>query len=624
MILADAGRRRGRYSVAQAFCLIISIIVILGATLLPSQPAGDVDWSAVFCLVCGRASLADALANIALFVPLGAALRFGAFVPWRALLGVAALSLSVELVQFFVPGRDPSLGDVISNTIGAGLGGQLLNLLRVWTYPVSRVAGRLSLMVALIAGGAFVLTDIGLRTSLPQTAYFSGSMLLETSSKPLRLGGTTDPRESFQGRIDEVRIYSHARTASEIQTDMNAPIGVSTSPPDLMAAYDFDQGSGSVLTDVSGHGSHGDIRTATWTDQGRFGGALLFNAPGDVVVISNTPWLELTSTLTLEAWIYPTARQRGWRPILQKEFDTYFLLASSRTGALKPGGGGTFGTSTEIVGAPAMAPINTWTHVALTYDGAVLALYLNGRPAGRRLRWYPGGVVDASLGNVAIPAGASLRSKQLRQRLLSGEPLRVRAVVAAPVSTPAPFLTLLDHFRNELLLVAAVKDDVMFRLRTRAAAAELDSPAVRAPGVMRGLGVGDDVTLTVRRTGRTYCVDVNTRSACGLGFTLGMGWTFFAYSQIPPGWPHAALNAVWMAVLVFPFGFWLRWRWESLLGLLVLAAGIVLPCTIGNLSTSLLEVGAAIVGIVVGYICALGAARAKRHADDATAEVGCR
>ncbi|MGH7341313.1 MAG: hypothetical protein ACREKH_12560, partial [Candidatus Rokuibacteriota bacterium] len=256
-------------------------------------------------------------------------------------------------------------------------------------------------------------------------------------------------------------------------------------------------------------------------------------------------------------------------------------------------------------------------HLALTYDGAVLQLYVDGHPAARRLRWYPGRVLDASLGSLAISPGAGLDSEQVRERWLAGDPLRVRAVVAAPVSTPAPLLVLSDRFRNELLLLAISGDDVMFRLRTRATAAELDGPALRAAGVLSGFGAGDGVALTVRRTGRTYCVDVNARSTCGLGFTLGMGWTVFAYSQIPAGWLHAALNALWMAALVSPVGFWLRWRRESALGLLILAAGVALPCTLGSLSTSLLEVGAAVLGLVIGRTCALGRAWAKGPGESA-------
>jgi len=33
-----------------------------------------------------------------------------------------------------------------------------------------------------------------------------------------------------------------------------------------MAAYDFDEGTGSTLTDISGNGNHGTISGAHWTN----------------------------------------------------------------------------------------------------------------------------------------------------------------------------------------------------------------------------------------------------------------------------------------------------------------------------------------------------------------------
>jgi hypothetical protein len=307
--------------------------------------------------------------------------------------------------------------------------------------------------------------------------------------------------------------------------------------------------------------------------------------------------------MTLEAWVYPTAAQRGWRAILQKEFDAYFLLASSRAGALKPTGGATFGSSTETLAAPSLMPVNAWTHVALTYDGAVLALYLNGRLVTRRLRWYPGRVLSAELDGVAISSGMIGESPRLRTSLLAGAPVRVRAVASAPVPTRAPLVNLLDASRNEIFLLAADGDDVLFRLRTRAAAVELDSPVLTVSGVMRGLRPGDPLALTVSRNGRTYCVQVNARSKCLGGFTLGVGWTFFLDSQVPAGWPHAVLNVLWIGLLLFPFGFWLRRRWESLLAGLVLATGVLVPCTVGTLNASPAEIGAAVVAIAAGWLC---------------------
>ena len=55
---------------------------------------------------------------------------------------------------------------------------------------------------------------------------------IETNSNPLRIGGNVPYGQYFQGRIDEVRVYSRALTASEIVRDMNAPIASpSGSPP---------------------------------------------------------------------------------------------------------------------------------------------------------------------------------------------------------------------------------------------------------------------------------------------------------------------------------------------------------------------------------------------------------
>jgi hypothetical protein len=76
--------------------------------------------------------------------------------------------------------------------------------------------------------------------------------------------------------------------------------------------------------------------------------------------------------------VMPTGANGGWRTILQREVDAYFLNAATGTGTRRPGGGGTFGGSTNFVRAPGTLPLNVWTYVALTWDGAQLRLYVDG------------------------------------------------------------------------------------------------------------------------------------------------------------------------------------------------------------------------------------------------------
>jgi hypothetical protein len=79
----------------------------------------------------------------------------------------------------------------------------------------------------------------------------------------------------------------------------------------LVAAYNFDAGSGTVLTDVSGNGHTGTIVNATWSTAGKYGDALSFNGTNAVVNIPDAAALHLTTAMTLEAWVEPTAAANG-------------------------------------------------------------------------------------------------------------------------------------------------------------------------------------------------------------------------------------------------------------------------------------------------------------------------
>ena len=151
-------------------------------------------------------------------------------------------------------------------------------------------------------------------------------------------------------------------------------------PSGLVAAYGFDEVSGTSATDASGSGNTGFLVGATHTTSGKYGGALVFSGSGQLVSVADSASLDLTSGMTLEAWVFPTQGGASWRDVIYKASDVYFLESSSTSGAL-PAAGGTFGA--PLFGTSAL-PLNTWSHLAASYDGAALRLYVNGTQVASR------------------------------------------------------------------------------------------------------------------------------------------------------------------------------------------------------------------------------------------------
>jgi hypothetical protein len=159
---------------------------------------------------------------------------------------------------------------------------------------------------------------------------------------------------------------------------VNVDVSNTYSPPSgLVAAYGFSEGSGVQTLDASGQANTGTLSGATWNVAGKFGGALSFNGTSAMLTIADANSLDLTTGMTIEAWVNPTAGT-AWRTVVLKEnLGSLAYSLYSANNASRPAG---FVHMTSDVGATgtAAAPINAWTHLAMTYDGAALRLYFNG------------------------------------------------------------------------------------------------------------------------------------------------------------------------------------------------------------------------------------------------------
>jgi PKD repeat protein len=151
----------------------------------------------------------------------------------------------------------------------------------------------------------------------------------------------------------------------------------------LVASFSFNEGNGTTVTDTSIHGNHSQIFGATWTSEGKYGSALSFDGIDDWVTLTGTPSLALSTSMTLEAWVYPTALS-GWQTVmLQERLDGLAYALYAHDDALRPAVYVHTGADVGAFGETSL-PLNTWSHLAGTYDGTTLRLYVNGLEVGQQ------------------------------------------------------------------------------------------------------------------------------------------------------------------------------------------------------------------------------------------------
>ncbi len=174
--------------------------------------------------------------------------------------------------------------------------------------------------------------------------------------------------------------------------------------PGLVAAYSFDEGSGSTTEDETGNGRTGTVSGAGWTSEGRFGGALVFDGHNDLVSVADADGLHLTGAMTLEAWVKPTDGTAGWRPAIVKMLGgnrDYALYATSEGGG--PSGHVHSSAGEQYVASASAVAVGSWSHVAMTYDGSRIDVYVNGSAVAS----HPAsGAVDASTDALQIGGNA--------------------------------------------------------------------------------------------------------------------------------------------------------------------------------------------------------------------------
>jgi hypothetical protein len=227
-------------------------------------------------------------------------------------------------------------------------------------------------------------------------------------------------------------------------------------------------------------------------------------------------------------------------------------------------------------------------------------------PDLRRYQAYGGSVVGVSLGEHALPSRRLENSDQVRMLLVAGEPLRISAIAGPQPSSLSPIFGLVRQFRVPVLLVGVDGEDLVVRFRQRGAKWRLNQAPFYARGLMTGIRDGSELDIEVWRAGRRTCASVNERVDCALTPTIGAGWGLLASPASPSSSIRSILTFVWIALLAFPVGFWLRRNARSLAGPILVVAGAVLVPPLTSLApTPPREWLAIAVGLSLGAVAHL-------------------
>ncbi|MFZ2970720.1 MAG: LamG domain-containing protein, partial [Minisyncoccia bacterium] len=208
--------------------------------------------------------------------------------------------------------------------------------------------------------------------------------------------------------LDDVRVYSYARTQDEILADYNAGkaahLGKDSQRDDGLVGYwNMEEGKGQTISDRSGNGNNGTLGantsvgkddpvfTSGYSSAGPGGTGLKFDGVDDAVNAGSASSLDDIEVqggggMTVSAWIYPKSGGENTTGIIVAKPNItddsgrwgFYINSSQRIVFMK-----NYLTQNLQSYTSAVINFNTWQHVVLTWNGGPTAstdivFFLNG------------------------------------------------------------------------------------------------------------------------------------------------------------------------------------------------------------------------------------------------------
>ena len=190
------------------------------------------------------------------------------------------------------------------------------------------------------------------------------------------IGSNTSGTGFMTGSVDEVRVYTRALSGNDVSQLYNwapGPVGY----------WKLDDKTGTTTIDSSGNGINGTLNDGPVWINGKYGNAVSFDGGNDDISLTSSQ-LEISSSITVEAWVYPEDTGAGdYNGIFSSGAGSegfYFEIINDGGSeinrlALWENGGG-FSTANNVI-----VP-NRWQHVAAVVDNNASTIYVNGVVVG--------------------------------------------------------------------------------------------------------------------------------------------------------------------------------------------------------------------------------------------------
>jgi hypothetical protein len=165
---------------------------------------------------------------------------------------------------------------------------------------------------------------------------------------------------------------------------VNPPPPCDTPPAGLVSWWAGEGDAGDVVG-----GNSGTLSNAVTFAPGLVGEAFTFTAPNQIVVVPDSASLNPTNAISIEGWMRVTGYPPVDASVIAAKEDAYGVR-QYELDILHTGSQLVFISSIAVpsgflsyIGTNSIQ-LNSWAHVAMTYDGSLLSLYVNGKLDGTR------------------------------------------------------------------------------------------------------------------------------------------------------------------------------------------------------------------------------------------------